>query len=132
MDTDIVTVFTGGISSSSDAEPNTSLQSTTKNVCLHCYDAPALPDIVYCAECLKAYQDEYEASLLHSCHLCWRHADFHYEHPLLDTIRLCKPCQRSMTPLGFLALLRRGMPGNESLHAQFWIARHTARGGQVA
>ncbi len=57
---------------------NLTEQAATVNVCLHCYDAPALPDIVYCADCLKIYQDEYEASLLHSCYLCWRHAEHTY------------------------------------------------------
>lgn len=38
-----------------------SLEARVKTeICLHCYEAPALPDIVYCANCLAMYQDEYE------------------------------------------------------------------------
>ncbi len=70
MDTDIVTVFSVRVTSSPDGiEAQHTTDSTTMNVCLHCYDAPALPDIVFCADCLKIYQDEYEASL-QSCSLC--------------------------------------------------------------
>jgi hypothetical protein len=61
---------------------------------------------------------------LHTCCLCWRHADFHYEHPLIETIHLCKLCQRQLTPFDFLCLLRRDMPRDSYKHAQIWIARH--------
>ncbi len=80
MDTDKYnSIYCGVLLSSPDGiEAQSTDHSTTKNVCLHCYDAPALPDIVYCAECLKIYQDEYAASLLPQCHLCWRHAEHIY------------------------------------------------------
>ena len=63
--------------------------------------------------------------MLQSCSLCWRHADFHYEHPLTETVHLCKMCQRQLTPFDFLCLLRRDMPRDSYKHVQVWIERHT-------
>lgn len=65
-----------------------------------------------------------------TCSLCWRHADFHYEHPLTETVHLCKMCQRQLTPFDFLCLLRRDMPRDSYKHEQVWIARHTQGSSQ--